>query len=62
MATFTNLSDQTAETISLDFTGGRLTSPASDPIVVSPGAATQLVIQTPPYATVTAGTRSPIRS
>ena len=56
VAAFTNLYDQTAETITLVFTGGKLTSPASDPIAVTAGTATQLVIQTGPYATVTAGT------
>ena len=56
VAAFTNLYDQTAETITLVFTGGKLTSSASDPIAVTAGTATQLVIQTGPYATVTAGT------
>ena len=38
VATFADLADDTAETITLEFTGGGLTSPASVPIVVSPGA------------------------
>jgi len=55
IATFTNLADNTAETISLGFTGGGLTQATSASIVVSPGAASQLVIQTQPSATATAG-------
>ena len=55
VATFTDLADDTAETITLEFTGGGLTSPASGPIVVSPGPAAKLVIQTQPSSTATAG-------
>ena len=55
IATFSNLDDDTAETITLQFTGGGLTSAASVPIVVSPAAASKLVIQTEPSATATAG-------
>jgi hypothetical protein len=55
VATFTDLLDKTAETITLQFSGGGLTSAASSPIVVGAGAATGLVIQTQPYAAVTAG-------
>ena len=45
VAAFTNLYDQTAETITLVFSGGKLTSPASDSIAISVGAATQLHIE-----------------
>ena len=55
VATFTNLSDNTPETIALDFTGGGLTSAASGSIVVSPAAAAKLVIQTQPSPTALAG-------
>jgi hypothetical protein len=55
VATFTNLYDKTAETITLAFTGGGLTSSASAPIMVSPAGASKLVIQIQPYATVVAG-------
>ena len=55
MATFSNLADDTAETITLGFTGDGLTSPASVPIVVSPAAASKLVFKTEPPATATAG-------
>ena len=58
VATFTNLADDTAETISLKFTSAGLTSPSTN-IVVSPAAAYQLVIQTQPSLTATAGRRSP---
>ena len=58
IATFTDLADDTAETITLEFTGGGLTSAASGPIVVSPAAASQLVIHTQPSSTATAGSRS----
>ena len=56
VATFSNLADDTAETIALQFTSVPvLTSAASNNIVVSPAAATQLVIQTEPSASATAG-------
>ncbi len=56
VATFTNLSDDTAETISLTFTSvPALTAPTSSNIVVSPAAATQLVLITQPSAAATAG-------
>ena len=48
IATFTNLADNTAETITLKFTGGSLTPATSRTIVVSPAAASQLVIHTQP--------------
>ena len=56
VATFTNLADNKAETISLQFASNpELTSPVSNNIVVSPAAASQLVINTQPSATATAG-------
>src|SRR5262249_55476450 len=55
VATFTNLGDNTAESITLIFKGGGLTSPASGPIIVSPGAAAKLTIHIGPFAKVTAG-------
>ncbi len=59
VATFTNLYDDTAETITLEFTGGGLTSLASVPVVVSPAAASQLVVSQPPSSTATAGAALP---
>ena len=55
VATFTNLADDTAETLSLEFTSGSLTSATSGNIVVSPAAAAKLVITQQPSATATAG-------
>jgi glucose/arabinose dehydrogenase len=55
VATFTNLADNTAETIALKFTSGSLTSATSSNIVVSPAAAAKLVITQQPSATATAG-------
>ena len=55
IATFTGLADNTAESATLQFTGGGLTSPPSGPIAISPAAAAKLVIQTQPSATATAG-------
>ncbi len=56
IATFTDLSDDTAETISLLFTSVPiLTSATSDNILVSPATATQLVVATQPSPTATAG-------
>jgi hypothetical protein len=56
IATFTNLSDNKAETISLQFTSvPALTSATSNNIVVMPAAATQLVLSTQPSPTATAG-------
>ncbi len=54
IATFTNLADDKAETISLKFGGGGLTGAGSDTITIS-AAASQLVIHTQPSATGTAG-------
>jgi hypothetical protein len=56
VATFTSLGDQKAESVSFIFTSGSLTSPASTVTIVSPGLATQLVFDIPPFTTVTAGT------
>ena len=56
MATFEDLNDTTAGTITLQFTGNNgLNSDPSDPIVISPAVASKLVIQTQPSATATAG-------
>ena len=55
VATFSNLADNKAETISLQFTSGSLSKSISGSIVVSPAAASQLVIHTQPSATATAG-------
>ncbi len=55
IATFTNLQDNTAETITLNFTSSGLTTATSNNIVVSPTTATQLVIHTQPSSTATAG-------
>ncbi len=55
IATFANLADDTAESISLKFNDGGLAAGPSTSIVVSPGAASKLVIQTQPSATATAG-------
>src|SRR5262249_51080615 len=48
VATFANLTDNKAETITLQFSGGGLPSVPSSSIVVSPAAATKLVITTQP--------------
>jgi streptogramin lyase len=55
VATFTNLADNKAETISLNFTSGSLTRASSTSIVVSPAAASSLAFSGLP-GTVTAGT------
>jgi hypothetical protein len=55
VATFSNLLDNTAETITLKFTSGSLTAATSGSIVVNPAPATKLVMGTPPSATATAG-------
>ncbi len=55
VAAFTDLADDRAGVISLNFAGlGLLAGPSSN-IFISPAAAAQLVIQTPPFANVTAG-------
>ena len=55
IATFTNLADNTAETITLKFTSPNLTSATSGNIAISPAAANKLAIQTQPSSTATAG-------
>src|ERR1017187_5379610 len=55
IATFSNLFDQLAETLSINFTSGNLTEATSTNIVVSPAAASKLVIAQQPPATATAG-------
>ncbi len=56
IATFTDLADDTAETIAIQFTSSPvLTSATSNDVVISPAAASQLVISTQPSATATAG-------
>ena len=55
IASFTNLADNTAGTISLLFKSVQLTSASSGNIVISPAQPSQLVIQTQPPATATAG-------
>ena len=58
IATFTNLSDNTTETITLKFTTGGLTSPASTSISIT-SAPSKLVIHTVPSTTATAGQQFP---
>ena len=57
VATFTNLADDLAETISLNFAvlGTSFTAGPSGKIVVSPGAAARLSIQVQPPSSATAG-------
>jgi hypothetical protein len=55
VATFTNLADNTAQTLSLKFTATGLGSATSNSIVVSPAAANKLVIETQPSSTATTG-------
>ena len=55
VATFTNLADDTAETITLVFKTSSLSSVASGTITVSPATPYQLVIQTQPSSSATAG-------
>ena len=58
IGTFTNLSDNKAETMSLRFTSvPSLTAATSSSIVVSPAAASQLGIRTQPGATATVNVR-----
>ena len=56
LATFTDLADNRSGIISLNFASQSLTAGPSNNIFISPAAAANLVIQTPPYAQVTAGT------
>ena len=55
VARFSNLIDDRAETISLTFASGTLTSSPTNPIVVNQGPASRLVIATQPSTTATAG-------
>jgi hypothetical protein len=55
IATFTDLADNRAGVISLNFAGLGLTAGPSSNVFISPAATAQLVIQTPPFANVTAG-------
>ncbi len=55
IATFTNLGDNTAGTITVQFTGGGLSSPQTTPIVVSPAAASRLVVSQQPSPGAIAG-------
>ena len=55
VATFTNLDDDTAETISLKFSSGNLATATSGNIVVSPAAASKLVMTQQPSSSATAG-------
>ena len=55
VARFSNLVDNMAETITLSFATGQLTSLPTNAIVVSPGAAARLVIATQPSTSATAG-------
>ena len=48
IATFTNLADDTAETITLKFSSGNLATATSGNIIVSPAAASKLVVTTRP--------------
>jgi hypothetical protein len=55
VVSFTNLSYNKAETITLGFNTGSLTGATSSSVAVSPAAATTLTIQTQPSSTATAG-------
>ena len=55
VATFANLSDNTAETISLKFSADGLTAGPSNNITVSPAAPFRLAIHTQPSSSATAG-------
>ena len=55
VARFSNLVDDRAETISLVFTTGTLSSSPTSSVVVSPGTASKLVIATQPSSSATAG-------
>jgi streptogramin lyase len=52
VASFTNLADNKAETLTLQFSGGGFTAGPSSAIIVSPAAATKLAITTQPPASV----------
>ena len=55
VATFASLVDDTAGTVQLLFTGGGLSSQASNPVTVTPAAPYQLLIKSEPPSSVTAG-------
>ncbi len=55
VASFVGLADNVAGIISLNFAGAGFAAGPSNNVFISPGPATQLVIQTPPYSSVTAG-------
>ena len=55
VATFTNLADNRAESVSLRFSSAGLTSATSTNILVSTATASKLVVHTQPSATATAG-------
>ncbi len=54
-AIFGDLADNKAETLTLSFTSGSLTPATSNPIVISPAGASQLVVSTQPSTTAMAG-------
>src|SRR5207247_7879478 len=56
LVTFTNLSYNVAESITLSFASSGLAGATSSSVAVSPAAASRLTIQTQPSATATAGT------
>ncbi len=55
VATFTNLADDTVETIALAFQSGKLTPAASNAITITPAPATKLVVTTPPPSALVSG-------
>src|SRR5205823_9416825 len=55
VATFSNLSYNKAETITIDFSTGSLTGATSTSITVNPASASKLTILTQPSSTATAG-------
>ena len=57
IATFTNLADDTAETITLAFSGNGFTAGPTPSISIATAAPSKLVIHTQPAATATAGGR-----
>lgn len=56
IVTFSNISYTKAESIKLKATAGGITQILSDTIVISPAAASQLLVSTQPSSTATAGT------
>jgi hypothetical protein len=55
LASFSTLNHQVANTITILFTSGALTSITSGSVLVNPASASQMVIQTQPGSTATAG-------